>query len=968
MTAEKETASVDLATFEKDLRRRVRGSVSLDRATRGIFATDASNYQIVPVAVVAPEDADDVKAAVSAAVNHGVSILPRGGGTSLAGQAVGASMVLDFSKRMNRILELNEDERWVRVEPGVVRDELNAEIARHGLYFAIDPATANRANIGGMIGNNSSGTKSIIYGKTVDHVLETKVLLADGEVLDFQRLNQDEYDRRAEGEGRESRVLRRFREIVDANREEIEERFPKVMRRVQGYNLDEFIHTSEWNLSKLMTGSEGTLATLLEAKLNLEPIPKHTSLCVVHFKDLLESIRAVEPMLAHGPSAVEILDRTVLELARKNLSIAPLCGFIEGDPSAVLIVEFFGETPEEAVAKAERMTADIKAKGFGYAHPLFTDKAGQQQVWDLRKNGLGLMLGLKGERKPIPFIEDACVPVSVLPEYIDRVLKICADLDTDVAMYAHASVGLIHVRPILDLRRQEDIDRMKAISNAAFELVREYGGSWAGEHGDGLARSPYLERFFGPKVYAALKEVKQLFDPQGLMNPGKIIAAGPIDRNLRYGTGYRVEKFATEYRYRDDGSFPAAVEMCTGVGACRKSESGTMCPSYMATREEQHSTRGRANALRLAMTGQLGPDGMRSRGLYEVLDLCLSCKACKSECPSNVDVAKLKSEFLELYHREHGLTLRDRLTAGSADLAARLSGWAAPVVNWVQKTRLFRKVLEAIAGFDSRRQPPAYARETLVTWFRRRPKSAQVGKQKVALFADTYCNHHDTHVGKAAVELLESCGYEVELVHPGCCQRPRISHGLLREAKRKGMKTIEGLDRIIRQGMKVVVAEPGCASALTDDWPDLIEDDSLATRIRENVMMIDVFLARELAEGNLDCEFTSPHQNLLVHGHCHQKSLYGTFGMKTILGRVEGLTFSEVDSGCCGMAGSFGYEKEHFDLSKAVGEDRLFPAIRNRPENAEVVACGFSCRHQIADFTGVKPLHWVETLRGKAKS
>lgn len=959
-----EPPKVDRKSLERALRSEVRGEVHFDEVTLGVYSTDASIYQIKPVAVVTPRDEEDVNAAVRIAVEHGVSILPRGAGTSLAGQTVGASLVLDFSRHMNKVLELNVEERWVRVQPGVVRDELNAELAKHGLLYAPDPATANRANVGGMIANNSSGTKSIVWGKTVDHLLEAKLLFTNGETALFGEESPDDWEKNSQGDSRSALIHREFKRIIEDCRGEIESRYPKVMRRVMGYNLDEFTQTENWNLAKLFCGCEGTLAVLIEAKVNLVPVPKAAVVCVSHFADLLESIRAVEHMLTHGPSAVEILDKVVLDLARKNLSIRPLMSAVEGDPAAVQIVEFFGDSPEEALAKAEGMVRDLTAKGFGYAHPIMTTAADQAKVWNIRKNGLGIMLGIKGDRKPIPFIEDAAIPIPHLPEYIDRVLKFCASLEVPVAMYAHASVGLIHVRPILDLRHADDIAHLERISEEAFGYAVEYGGSWCGEHGDGYVRSPYIERFYGPKIYEAFREIKRLFDPEGLMNPGKIVDAPPIVHDFRYGPDYRVEPFETEYRYREDGGFPAAVEMCTGVGACRKSNVGTMCPSYMATRDEQHSTRGRANALRLAMTGQLGPEGLTHDSVLEVLDLCLSCKACKSECPSNVDMAKLKSEFLQRYHDRHGFSLQEKLIASSAETARKIAGWKAGIVNAVQGTWVFRKALEAVAGFDSRRRLPAYASETLSTWFASRPKKSETPMGKVALFADTYANCHEPRVGKAAVELLESCGYEVILAEVGCCQRPKISHGMLRDARFEGERTLRRLDHILREGVKVVVLEPSCASALTDDLPDLIDDAALGARIQENVMMIDVFLQREIEEGRLDCGFTSPTGKVLIHGHCHQKALFGTDAMKKILARVPGLAVSEIPSGCCGMAGSFGYEKGHYDLSKTIGEDRLMPAIRAKDPEAAVVACGFSCRCQIADFGQAEAVHWVEVVRG----
>ncbi|NIA07017.1 MAG: FAD-binding protein [Actinobacteria bacterium] len=961
-----------LSEFEQDLRKRVRGEVSFDPVTLGLYATDASIYQITPLALVVPRDEADVRAAVEVAARHKVGILPRGSATSLNGQCVGSSMIIDFTKYMNKILELNTEQKWVRVQPGIVLDELNATLAPHGLHFAPDPATSSRATIGGMIGNNSSGTRSIVYGITLDHVLTLKVVLSDGTILDSGETSAQEYDRQAQagnGNTREAEILSGFKNIIQANREEIIKKFPKVMRRVQGYNLDAFVGTDRWNLARLMTGSEGTLGVFLEAKLNLEPLPKHRALCIAHFAELLEAIGTVVPILKHSPSAVEIIDWDIISLARKNLNIAPMCGFIQGDPQAVLVVEFFGDTPAQAKQKADALGADLQGQKLGYAWPTITEPTEQANVWAVRKNGLGLMLGMKGDRKPLAFIEDSCVPVQVLPEYVDQIRKFCKARNVPVAMYAHASVGTIHVRPVLNLKQQQDIDNMKAIAEFAFGLVCKYGGAWSGEHGDGRVRSPFLQRYFGPQVYNALREVKKLFDPAGLMNPGVIVDPDPMDRHLRYGTTYEILPEPTEYHYRQDGGFAAAIEMCSGDGACLQRLAGTMCPSYRLTRNEQDSTRGRANALRLAISGKLGPDAMTSSGLFRVLDLCLSCKSCKSECPSNVDLTWLKSEFLQKYHDAHGLPLRERMIANSPGMAAMVAGWKAPLVNWFQSTWLFRKVLEKIVGFDSRRTAPSYARVPFEKWFRRHAKPNGQLRKKVVLFDDTYLKYHQTEVGISAVELLESCGYEVILAQAGCCQRPRISHGFLRKAKVAGEETLRNLDVYIQQGLKIVVCEPGCCSALTDDLPDLIDDEQLGQRIKANVMMIDEFLAREVQQGTLDCEFTSPFNKILIHGHCHQKSLFGTTAMKNLLDRVPGISVSEIDSGCCGMAGTFGYEREHYDMSMQIGRERLFPAVCNRPDGAAVVACGFSCRHQIADGTGVKALHWVQSIRAaKPKS
>ena len=954
----------ELKDFEQELRQNIKGDVSFDRLTCGLYATDASMYQITPLAVILPKDEADVKAAVKLAVKYNVNILPRGSATSLNGQCVNSGVVIDFTKYMNKILEINAEQRWVRVQSGVILDELNAALSKYGLLFGPDPATSNRATIGGMIGNNSSGMRSMVYGITRQHILETKILLADGTELNFKELSADEYTQRSKENNREGQIYNGFKKIIETNHEKISEKFPNVMRRVQGYNLDSFVGKDRWNLAELIVGSEGTLGIVIEARLNLESLPKAKVLCVVHFSELLEAIGTVETILKHNPSAIEIMDSDLIDMARESFDCLRPNGLIAGQPKGILIVEFFGESPEQAQQKAEILVSELQKEKIGYAWPIITDLAEQAKIWAIRKNGLSLLLNLKGDRKPQAFIEDTCVPVKVLPEYIGQILKFCKSIDVPIVIYAHASVGTIHLRPRLNLKVQEDIDNMKTISDFVFRLVTKYGGSWSGEHGDGRSRSSKLKEFFGIEVYEALRRVKKLFDPDALMNPGIIIAPNPMEQDLRYGANYKTAELGTEYHYRDQGNFTEAVETCSGVGVCRQRLEGTMCPSFRATGDEKNSTRGRANALQLAITGQLGTDGMTSRQLFEVMDLCLACKSCKTECPSNVDLTRLKSEFLQKYHDAHGIGLRERMIACSPLMARIFSGCLAPVVNFFQKTKLFRKVLEIVAGFDSHRIPPEYAHRPLNKWFTKHTKPNGKLTKKVVLFDDTYMKYHQTNVGISAVQLLESCGYEVILANAGCCQRPKISHGFLRNAKIHGEKTLRNLDKFIQQGLKIVVCEPGCGSALTDDLPDLIDDEQLGNRIKENVMMIDEFLASEIKNGSLDCEFISPFDKILIHGHCHQKSLFGTTAMKEILGRVPAISVSEIDSGCCGMAGSFGYEKEHYDMSMKIGEEILFPAVRNRLVGTAVVACGFSCRHQIADGTGVKALHWVETIRG----
>lgn len=946
----KTTTETYLSAFQNQLKGEVQG----DAYTLGLYATDASVYQMTPKVVITPKDEEDVLNALKIAREHKLNVLPRGGGTSLAGQTVGDALVLDFSRHMNQVIELNVEEKWVRVQPGMVRDELNAFLKPHGLHFAPDPATSSRANVGGMIGNNSSGTKSILYGKTVDHVLGLKVALADGQVLELDEKSPEEIGKLLQMNTREGRLYKRFSELIHQHHEEIDVRFPKVMRRVGGYNLDEFPLNQNWNLGKLLCGSEGTLGVSLECKINLEALPAYKSVCVVHFAEVLEAITAVEPMLAFRPAAVEILDRTVLNLSRENLTTKRACHFLEGDAAAILIVEFYSDNFEDVMERPRQMIKMLEEKKLGYAYPLFPEGKEYEDVWLIRKKGLGLMLGLKGEAKPLPFIEDSGIPIEVLPEYIERVLKLCEENETPVAMYAHASVGVIHVRPILDLRKEVEIERFKAISEGTFEMVQEYGGSWSGEHGDGLVRSFYNERYFGSELYQVFKEIKTLFDPENRMNPGKIVDSPPIDQNLRCGAAYKDREPDTMYQYRKDESFGSAVHMCTGVGECRKMLGGTMCPSFKATRNEEHSTRGRANALRLAMSGQL-EEGLESERLQEVMDLCLSCKACKSECPSNVDMAKLKSEVRQVYLDKKGLNLRDRLIRDSAKASQRFSGFIAPLINLLQRSYLFRWLMEAMGGFDKRRVLPEYARQTFASWFRSRERKDTGDLGKVVLFVDTYLNYHEPNIGKAATQLLEDCGYKVLLADVGCCQRPRISNGFLREAKEAGGSMAAKLKSFMDQGLNVLVCEPSCASAMVDDLPDLLDDETLASQLSSQVKMIDVFLAEEKRKGRLKVNIR-PKDKSLLHGHCHQKAMFGTASMKSLSPEL-----TEIPSGCCGMAGSFGYEKEHYDISEKIGSEILFPTVKENPDK-QIIACGVSCRHQLEHFTQTHALHWVEAV------
>lgn len=962
------------------LRSVVRGGVHTDLTTRGLYATDASHYQMAPRAVVTPRDEADVVATVAVASELGVPITGRGGGTSLAGQTFGPGIVLDFSRHMNAVLACDPDRRQVRVQPGLVRDHLNRQLLDHKLHFAPDPATSSRATVGGMIANNSSGTRSILYGKTVDHVIALRVLLADGTICSFTACDAAEWARRAARPDREGQLYRGVGDVIAAHRDQIIARFPKVMRRVGGYNLDEFVDDPSfervvlddelsprpWNLSRLICGSEGTLAVILDATLRLMPTPGATALCIVHFDDLIESLRHVPAMLEHRPTTVELLDETIIDESLVNSSTRRLADFFEGRPRAVQIVEFMADDQADASAAAVRFAEAMRRLGIGTAHVLRRDAAAVARVWELRRLGVGLQSNVPGRRKPLDFIDDACVPVDRLAWYIQNLRDICQRRGVKMPICCHASVGVLHPKPMLDLHDPADRRLMREIAAEAFDLVRQCGGSFAGEHGDGLVRGEFIRPFFGDQLYDAFGQIKRLFDPTGLMNPGKILDTPSMTDNLRHGVpGYerRIAEVRANYQYREQGGFAMAVEQCNGLGACRKIGSGTMCPSYMATRDEKDSTRGRANALRLAMSGQLQQvGGLTGDAVIDVLALCLQCKACKSECPNAVDLSRLKSDVLQMRHDERGVPLGFRLMGELPRLARRVAGPAAPWVNAVQRWSPVRRLVQRLAGIDARRLPPAFARRPLESLVRRRrPAGGSLGE--VVLFDDTYASYFEPHVGIAAIDLLEACGYRVTLARAGCCQRPRLSKGLVHAARRDGQRTLQRLLPFAQRGLPIVCLEPSCWSALTDDLPDLIDDAALGRTVARHTHLLDDFLAQRLADGQLDhVALSSGYERVLIHGHCHQKALGSTAAMASLFERVPRLQFTEVDSGCCGMAGSFGYE--HRDLSLAIGEQRLFPAVRAavaRPD-AAICANGFSCRHQIADACGVRARHWVELL------
>lgn len=962
-------AVADATRLRAALARQLDGEVRFDQISQALYSTDASVYQILPLGVVIPKNRDDVIRTVQICREHGVSITARGGGTSQAGQAIGSGLQLDFSKYLHRVLSFEPQARQIRVEPGIVLDELNAFLRPYGLLLPLDISTSDRATIGGMIANNSSGTRSVVYGKTLDYVHSVTALLSDGSIVELRPLGSQEHAAKCAQPDFEGNCYRTVRRLSTEHAAEIARRYPKILRRVGGYNLDEFVPGREpFNLSRLLVGSEGTLAIILAATLRLVTPPKHRAMCVVQFYDLLESLAATPVILKHCPSAVELVDRFILDSTRGKTEFEPLRDFLSGDPAAVLFVEFFGDTPDEPPARVAQLERDLKTAGLGYHVHRALEPPAQARLWKLRQAALGLSMSEYGDAKAISFVEDTAVSPDRLRDYIARFLQILERHETRAGFYAHASVGLLHVRPIVNLKQSDGVAKFQQIAEEISDLVLEFGGALSGEHGDGLVRSPFQQKMYGPVLYQAFRELKQTFDPTGLFNPGKIVEAPPLTANLRFGPRYQTRHIETAFDFSDFGSLSQAAEQCGGVGACRKKLTGAMCPSYMATRDENDSTRGRANVLRLAISGQLGSTGLTDPSLYPVLDLCLECKACKSECPTGVDMARMKSEFLHQYRLHHGAKARSRLLA-HVDRFAHWGSRLAPVSNWLAASHPVRWLMEALYDLDRRRVPPAFARRTFLDWWKAESTRFQSnGKTNhFALFADTFTNFHEPAIPIAAAGLAAAAGWSVSVPPRVCCGRPLISKGFLDEARHQAQQTVNAILPLVERGLPIVFVEPGCYSAVRDDHPYLLRGElqAQARRIAASCLTFEEWAAQA------SIPYKSGPSRILLHTHCHQKALVGTGPAVRLLAQIPNCEVVDLDAGCCGMAGSFGYEREHYEISQAVGERKLFPAVRSATagqasQETIVVAPGFSCRHQLQHFTTASALHPAPLLHSLA--
>ena len=958
------------------LRREVDGEVMFDAASRGRYSTDASIYQIMPVGVVVPRTMDAALSAMQIAAEQGVAILPRGGGTSQCGQTVGAALVIDNSKFLNGIVHFDEAARRISVQPGMVLDTLNARLKQHGLWYPVDVSTSAQATIGGMAGNNSCGSRSLFYGNMVHNVAAIEAVLADGGVEHFGELHQHPEAGRSQ---RFRGILNGIRAICEREKDEIASRFPQLLRRVAGYNLDIFAprdplgyNTPVPNLAHLLVGSEGTLAYFKSLELKLSALPKHKVLGVVNFPTFYQSMELTRHIVKLGPVAVELVDRTMIDLSRNNPVFRPVIdAALIGEPEAILLVEFAGDEHAPLLKKLGDLVQLMADLGIPGSVVKMTDAFPQKALWDVRKAGLNIMMSMKGEGKPVSFIEDCCVPLEHLAEYTRRLTEVFEKHGTKGTWYAHASVGTLHVRPILNMRADGAI-KMRAIAEEAAALVREYKGTYSGEHGDGLVRSEWIAPFFGTRLTAALGEIKTLFDPQGLMNPGKIVNPPKQDNRelFRFKPDYNVEKINTVLDWREwggDGTssagFAGAVEMCNNNGHCRKFDAGTMCPSYRVTGDEQHLTRGRANTLRLAISGQLGAESLTSDTVAEAMDLCVGCKGCKRECPTGVDMAKMKVEFLHHYKQRHGHSWADKLVAYLPRYAQRASKlyWlmnlrdVIPGVAWLS---------EKMLGLSARRSLPKWAARP----FTAATSAGEATAGEVVLLADTFNTYFESENAFAAHRVLVAAGYRVHLVsaadgpRPLCCGRTFLATGMVDEAKLEARRTIAALKPYIERGVAVVGLEPSCLLTLRDEFKSMLPCAD-ADQLAASAFLFEEFLVREKAAGRLKLDLQSiPANTALLHGHCHQKAFDMMSSVEQVLSWIPGLKTSTIESSCCGMAGAFGYEARHFDVSMKMGELALLPAVRKADASTLIVADGTSCRHQIADGTGKSAQHVAVVL------
>ncbi len=952
------------------------GDVFTDQVQKVIYATDASSYREIPKAVTRPKNKEDIRKIIAFARQTGTSVIPRAGGTSLAGQVVGAGIVVDISKYLNKIGELNIEQRWIEVEPGVVLAELNQYLTKHGLQFAPETSTANRCCIGGMLGNNSCGLHSLIYGSTREHILEVEGILPDGSDVIFKALSKEEFLAKCAGneELLETRIYQNIQETLcnEFNQLQIRNEFPdpKVTRRNNGYALDVLLETDPFtsngkpfNFCKLLAGSEGTLVFVTKIRLNLISLPpKFQGLVCAHFGTLEDAYYGNIVVLRHHPDAIELTDNIILNCTLENIEQRKNRFFIEGNPKAILTIEFSSDSEEEIQGKAQKLEADLRKEGFGYHFPLFTDKESIRKIWELRKAGLGLLSNIPGDKRNVTVIEDTAVTPGVLPEYIREFDQIIARYGLTCVYYGHIATGELHLRPLLNLKDPDDVKIYHSLAKEVAQLVKKFRGSLSGEHGDGRLRGEFIPLMLGQHNYELIRKLKYTWDPQNILNTGKIVDTPPITKDLRILMGQPYFKAGTLFDYAPHGDLLRSVEMCNGSGDCRKSNliGGSMCPSYMATRDEDKTTRARANILREYLTRPQKENVFDSEEVLQVLDLCLSCKACKSECPSNIDMAKFKAEFLQQYYDQHGFPMRSLLIAYLPRIN-KLGMAFRTITNLITSTKLFKKAI----GFAPERKILELSKLSLRKWYR---KPILLGKEKIGkvyLFADEFTNFNESHIGIKTILLLNKLGYEVVIPKHLESGRTFLSKGLLRKAKQIANLNVSQLSGTISEETPLIGIEPSTILTFRDEYPELVDQplQEKAKSLAKNALMLEEFIVREMAKGNIRSEqFCTDTKVIKLHGHCQQKAVASTLPTRKMLELPVNYSVQEIKSGCCGMAGSFGYEKEHYELSMQIGELDLFPAVRKSTSEEIVAAPGTSCRHHIEDGTRRKVLHPVEVL------
>lgn len=952
--------------------------IHTDILHRTLYATDASAYREIPEAVAYPQSAEEIKSLIRYAVSTGKSLIPRTAGTSLAGQVVGNGIVVDVSRYLNEILELNIEKRWVRVQPGVILDELNKFLAPHGLFFGPETSTSNRCMIGGMVGNNSCGAHSILYGSTRDELLELKAVLSDGSEVEFKANSTPEFHANCEGTLLENAIYRQLRDILsnESNQQEIRAQFPDpaLHRRNTGYAIDLLLETDPFtgngvpfNACKLIAGSEGTLAFITEIKLHLVPLPpSEKGVVAIHFNELNQVFAANLIALKYQPGAVELIDSTILELTKGNLTQQKNRTFVKGNPAALLIVEFTRNSREEIETLARSMEQEMQAAGFGYYFPLIFG-AGINKIWNLRKSGLGVLSNMAGDAKPVSLVEDTAVPVEKMEAYMKDFQQLIGDYGLDCVYHAHIGSGELHLRPVLNLKDPVQVELFRKIGREVALLVKKYRGSLSGEHGDGRLRGEFIPLMIGEHNYRLLEDIKRCWDPNGIFNPGKITATPPMNSSLRYIPGEKVKELKTYFDFSADQGIVRAVEKCNGSGDCRKTEitGGLMCPSYMATRDEKDTTRARANILREYLTYSTRKNPFDHAEIQEVMELCLSCKGCRSECPSNVDMTRLKAEFQQHYYDAHGVPIRTWLIGSIARLY-QLGSLFPKITNIILNLKISKK----LAGFSIDRTLPRLAPQTLDRWYRNNYLELVSGQPSrpshtLYLFNDEFTNHTDVQTGIAAITLLVSLGYHVILPRHKESGRSWLSKGLLKQARRVAEFNVQALNGIVSEASPLIGIEPSALLSLRDEYPALVSSAfrDKATQLARHSMLIDEFIVREYQAGHISSShFTDESRTIRVHGHCHQKALAGTASTLAMLSIPANYTASEIPSGCCGMAGSFGYEQKNHTLSMKIGELILFPEVRKTNSSTLLAASGTSCRYQIFDGTARKAVHPVVIL------